>query len=535
MSQRSETAAKRELRELTLLFEISQVLDRSLDLREVVAPVLEAMAKHMEMIRGTLTLVDRSTGEIVIEAAHGLSDSQKERGRYRPGEGVTGKVVQTGEPAVVPRVSEEPLFLNKTGARAVRKKDIAFVCVPIKLGNEVLGALSADRLLPGEVSFQEDVRLLSIIASMIAQAVRLRQAAQEERRRLLDDNKRLQDELKERFRPSNIIGNSKAMHEVYDQIAQVCKSQATVLLRGESGTGKELVAHAVHYNSLRAEKPFIKVNLAALPETLVESELFGHEKGAFTGALATRQGRFELAHGGTIFLDEIGDLSPATQVKLLRVLQEREFERVGGNAPIKIDVRVITATNRDLEQMIQQGKFRQDLYYRLNVFTIRLPALRERKADILLLSDHFAAKYAKLNGRSVRRISTPAIDMLMSYHWPGNVRELENCIERAVLVSEDEVIHGYHLPPTLQTAEASGTVPRGPLQASLDNVERELLVEALKTARGNMARAAQALGISERVIGLRVRKHGIQPKRFSAPPAAPAPSPAAPVFDQLSH
>jgi len=355
---------------------------------------------------------------------------------------------------------------------------------------------------------------MQIIGSMIAQAVRLRQSAQEEKRKLMVENQRLTDELKDKFRPANIIGNSKQMQDVYDQIAQVCRSQTTVLIRGESGTGKELVAHAIHYNSDRAGKPFIRVNCAALPETLVESELFGHEKGAFTGALNVRQGRFELANGGTIFLDEVGDFSPATQVKLLRVLQEREFERVGGSTPMKTDVRVIAATNRDLEAMITEGKFRQDLYYRLNVFSIHLPALRERRADILLLSDFFVEKYSKANRRSVKRISTPAIDMLMSYHWPGNVRELENCIERSVLVSNDEVIHGYHLPPTLQTAEASGTVTAGPLQAALDNVEREMITESLKSCRGNMAKAARILGITERLMGLRVKKHAVDSRRF---------------------
>jgi Nif-specific regulatory protein len=246
----------------------------------------------------------------------------------------------------------------------------------------------------------------------------------------------------------------------------------------------------------------------------VESELFGHEKGAFTGALAARRGRFELASGGTIFLDEVGDFSPATQVKLLRVLQEREIERVGGGQPIRVDVRVIAATNRNLEEMIAEGKFRQDLYYRLNVFSINVPPLRDRRVDVLLLADFFVQKYVSINGKSVRRISTPAIDMLMSYHWPGNVRELENCIERAVLVTQDEVIHGYHLPPTLQTAEASGTVTVGSLQAALDDIEREMIVEALKTTRGNKSRAAQRLGISERLMGLRVRKHAIDPRRF---------------------
>jgi Nif-specific regulatory protein len=506
---------KREIEELSLLFEISQTLDRDMDLRDVVGPVLEAIAKNMGMMRGILTLLNRETGEIFIEAAHGLSESQMERGRYRPGEGVIGKVVKTGRPAVVPHISDEPLFLDRTRARkGLKKKDISFICVPIKLDNEVIGTLSADRLFAEGISFEEDVRLLSIIASMIAQAVRLRRSAQEEKSRLLEENERLQSQLQERFRPSNIVGNSKGMQTVYDLIAQVSRSDTTVLIRGESGTGKELVAHAIHFNSLRSAKPFIKVNCGALPESVVESELFGHEKGAFTGAIATRKGRFELAHGGTIFLDEIGDLSPTTQIKLLRVLQEREFERVGGTATLKTDVRVIAATNRDLEELISEGKFRQDLYYRLDVFPIHVPPLRDRKTDIPLLADFFVEKYSKVNHKNIRRIATPAIDMLMTYHWPGNVRELENCIERAVLLSSNHVIHGHHLPPTLQTAEASGTMPSGTLDRMLDNIERDLIIDALKAARGNKAKAARALGISERIMGLRVRKHGIDPRRF---------------------
>jgi len=304
------------------------------------------------------------------------------------------------------------------------------------------------------------------------------------------------------------------MQAVYDLISQVARSDTTVLLRGESGVGKELVAHAIHYNSARADKPFVKVSCAALPETIIESELFGHEKGAFTGAIARRQGRFELARGGTLFLDEIGDLSPHTQIRLLRVLQEKEFERVGGTETIKTDVRIVTATNRDLEALIEQGQFRQDLYYRLNVFPIHVPPLRQRKTDIMLLADHFVEKYGTAHSHNVRRISTPAIDMLVSYHWPGNVRELENCIERAVLLSDDDVIHGHHLPPTLQTAEASGTPPAGDLQAALDGLERELILDALKSSRGNMTRAARALGMSERIMGLRVKKHAIDARRF---------------------
>jgi Nif-specific regulatory protein len=510
---------RREIKELSLLFEISQTLDSAVDVRDVVGPVLKAMSRHMGMSRGTLTLLNRETGEIVIEAAHGLSTGEQDRGRYKLGEGITGQVIQSGRPAVIPRISEEPLFLNKTGARRhVVREDVSFICVPIKQGREIFGALSVDRLFSDEVSLEEDVRLLSIVGSLIAQAVRLRQSMREERQRLLEENVRLQGELADRFRPSNIIGNSKPMQAVYDMIAQVAKTNTTALIHGESGTGKELVAHAIHYNSLRAAKPFIKVNCAALPEAVLESELFGHEKGAFTGALAMRKGRFELASGGTIFLDEVGDFSPATQIKMLRVLQEREFERVGGASTIKVDVRIIAATNRNLDTLIEEGKFRSDLYYRLNVFPIHLPPLRERKTDILLLADFFVEKYSKAMHKDVRRISTPAIDMLMSFHWPGNVRELENVIERAMLLSTDDVIHGHHLPPSLQTAEASGTAFTGNMLQTIDNVERELVLDALKSARGNKAKAARILGISERLMGLRVQKHGIDPRRFRTLP-----------------
>jgi len=506
---------RREVQELSLLFEVSQALDRAMDLRDVVGPILDAMASNMGILRGTITLLNRDTGEIFIEAAHGLSAKQRERGRYQLGEGITGRVVQTGRPAVVQRIGDEPSFLDRTGSRAsLDKQGISFICVPIKLGNEVIGALSADHAQADSEQLNELVRLFTVIAHMIAQAVKLRQQALEEQERLREENVRLQEKLRDKFHPSNIIGKSKAMQAVYDLIAQVSQSNTTVLIRGESGTGKELIAHAIHYNSLRASKTFIKVNCAALPETIIESELFGHEKGAFTGAVNSRKGRFELADGGTIFLDEIGDLSPATQVKLLRVLQEKEFERVGGAATVKCDVRVLAATNRNLEDLINDGRFRQDLYYRLNVFPIHAPPLRERGTDILLLANHFAEKFSRDNHKNIKRISTPAIDMLMSYHWPGNVRELENCIERAVILSNDDVIHGHHLPPTLQTAEASGTVHRGTLPDTLDAVERELIIEALKNSRGNKAKAARLLGISERLMGLRVNKHGINPRRF---------------------
>jgi Nif-specific regulatory protein len=297
-------------------------------------------------------------------------------------------------------------------------------------------------------------------------------------------------------------------------MAQVANVNTTVLIRGESGTGKEMVAHAIHYNSPRANKPFVKVSCAALPDSLIESELFGYEKGAFTGAEGRKKGRFELAEGGTLFLDEIGDINLATQVKLLRVLQEREFERLGSTETIKVNVRLLAATNKDLERAIAAGTFREDLYFRLNVFTIFVPPLRERKADLLLLVDHFLEKFSREHRKSIKRISTPAIDMLMSYHWPGNVRELENTLERAVLMCDGQVIHGHHLPPSLQTAEASGTVTRVSLSDAVAGFEKDLIQDALKTTRGNRAKASRLLDTTERVLNYKVKKYGIDVRRF---------------------
>ena len=349
---------------------------------------------------------------------------------------------------------------------------------------------------------------------MMAQAIKAEHLVDDERRRLIDENTHLLEELKERYDFSNIIGTAGPMRQVYEHIAQVAHTNTTVLVRGESGTGKELIAHAIHYNSPRAQKPFIKVNCAALPETLIESELFGYEKGAFTGADALKKGRFELAQGGTLFLDEIGEMNVSTQVKLLRVLQEKEFERLGGTGTVRANVRLIAGTNKDLEKAMAQGKFREDLYYRLNVFAIFVPPLRERKSDLLLLADHFLQKYAREHKKDIRRISTPAIDMLTAYHWPGNVRELENVIERAVLVCDTHVVHGHHLPPTLQTAQASGTVTTISLSEAIAAYEKDIVLDALKTTRGNRAKAARLLSTTERIINYKVRKYGIDSKRF---------------------
>lgn len=349
---------------------------------------------------------------------------------------------------------------------------------------------------------------------MIAQGLKIQQMVQDEKKQLLNENITLKEKLKERYSLYNIVGTSNKMTEVFQMIQRIAHTDVTVLIRGESGTGKELVANAIHFNSPRASKPFLKLNCATLPDTLIESELFGHEKGAFTGATEQRMGRFERADGGTLFLDEIGTLNLTAQAKLLRVLQEWEFERIGGNRTFRVDIRIIAATSKDLERSIEEGTFREDLYYRLNVFPIFMPFLRERKTDILLLADYFVEKFNRKHKKDVRRISTPAIDMLMQYHWPGNVRELENCIERAVLLCTDRVIHSYHLPPTLQTGEQSGTIPSFSFEEAMDNFEKELIIDGLKNSGGNMAEAARLLKTTERVVSYSVKKLRIHPKSY---------------------
>jgi len=511
----TEPTEKHKMDIVDCLYDITTAIHATMDLQKSLYKVLDLLSDHLGMKRGSITLLNPDTAEIHIEVAHGISVSEKTRGRYKLGEGVTGQVIKTGRAMVVPKIDEEPLFLDRTGARRkIDKSKISFVCVPIKEGRRVIGSLSADCSLENRTSLDEEVRLLTIISSLIAQKTALLEKVAREKDRLKQENLRLRRELNRKYSFSNIVGNSRKMQEVFYLISQVCESNATVLLLGESGTGKELVANAIHYNSPRARGPFVKVNCAALPENLVEAELFGHEKGAFTGADREKAGKFELANHGTIFLDEIGSLALESQAKLLRTLQEREIERVGGTRTLRVNIRLIAATNRDLSQAVENGNFREDLFYRLNVYPIYLPPLREREADILLLADYFLEKYASEYQKEIRRISTPAIDAITQYHWPGNVRELENCMERAVLVCKDKVIHSYHLPPTLQTAKETGTEQSRSLTDAVEGFERELLIDALKSSRGNMRKAAKALKTTERIFGYKVKKYAINPKRY---------------------
>lgn len=500
--------------ELKVLNEISRVFDESSDTKSVFSRLLEACHEQLNLTRSYIVSFDQTNGSLNLEAAKGVTATEFRRMEDLLKKSFIAEVIEKNKTVILPDASKKTTFLSVSADRNKENPAQSCVCVPIILGHKTLGAFGVEFLPESHHDYQKTAEFLSVVAAMIAQAIKANRIIEGEKEQLLEENTSLRRELREKYDFSQIVGNSSAMRSVYNQVTQVARSNVTVLLRGESGTGKELIANAIHYNSLRAKKPFIKINCAALPETLIESELFGYEKGAFTGAQARKKGRFELAEGGTLFLDEIGDLSPQMQVKLLRVLQEREFERVGGTETIKANVRLITATNKNLEEAITNGSFREDLFYRLNVFTIFLPPLRERKSDILLLAENFVEKYEREHGKHIKRISTPAIDMLTSYHFPGNVRELENAIERAVLVCDGNVIHGHHLPPTLQTAEVTGTVTRVSLEQAIAAFEKDLIQDALKTTGGNCSKAAKMLDTTERILGYKIKKYNIEPRRF---------------------
>ncbi|MHB8165850.1 MAG: nif-specific transcriptional activator NifA [Sulfuricella sp.] len=535
--------------QLVTIYEISKILGSSLDLHKTLRGVLNLLSSHLHMQRSMVSLVQED-GELQVVAAVGLSTEEIRRGRFLIGEGVTGRILQSGMPAVIPDVAKEPLFLNRTGSRKSEEGELAFIGVPIKVGRRCIGVLGMDRAAGGAGRFQGDVRFLSMVANLIGQNVRLHQNVAAEREQLMQEKFRLQKELQGKFSLENVIGVSKRMQQVFADVHQAAPGKATILLRGESGTGKEAIARAIHYLSPRKDGPFIKLNCAALPESLLESELFGHEKGAFTGATADRKGRFEQAHGGTLFLDEIGDISASFQAKLLRVLQEREFERVGGNRTIRVDVRLITATNRNLEEMVSKGEFRADLYFRINVVSIFLPPLRERRDDIPPLLKHFLEKFNRENKRNFT-ISPDALHTITQCNWPGNVRELENCVERMATMTRGNLIRQSDLlcekglcfssalkdygkdhrsipimpqrqsapetptipedlPEAYQEAESVGEHPEGHKPAS----ERDRLMWAMEKCGWVQAKAARLLNLTPRQMGYALKKFNIEIKQL---------------------
>ena len=497
----------RKNRELTAILEVSRVLTTSFDLEKNLSSAMSALGSLLEMQRGCVFLLDPLSGELRIVAAHGLTKENIEKGKYRIGEGIVGRVLEKKIPMVISNIGKEPLFLNKTGSRP-EKDGISFLCVPIEFKNEALGVLSVDRIYSKKLGgVDDDLRVLKIVASLIAQFIKLWGSYE----KIEKEKEGLKRELKGKYKIENIIGQSDKMQEVFEEVHRVAPSKTTVLLRGESGTGKELIAKAIHYMSPRNKGPFIKFNCASIPEGLLESELFGHEKGAFTGAISSRKGRFELADRGTIFLDEIGDLPAALQPKILRVLQEKEFERVGSEKTIKVDVRVIAATSRNLEKLVSQDKFREDLYYRLNVIPILLPPLKERGEDIPILIEYFLKKFNKENNRAVV-LDNNALQVLLNYDWPGNVRELENTIERLVVMSRSDKITASDLPIPLGIKRIKSQVESTSLTSDIEDIEKINILNALEKTGWVQAKAAKLLGITPRQIGYKIKKYSIEDK-----------------------
>jgi Nif-specific regulatory protein len=516
--------------EVQALYEIAQLIGSALDLDKALAEILRILHDTLKMERATLVMPDEQLTRLTIKASYGLTAEEARRGVYRLDEGIIGTVFRTCYPFAVPDVHREPLFLDRTESRRLLPKgEVSFIGVPVIIMEKPVGVLTVDRLFGSEVSFEEDIRFLTVVAMLIGQFLNLHAAIADKEKLLVEENTYLKEELRTRHRHHNIIGQSKLMQEVFRYIEKVAPSRATTLLLGESGTGKELVARAIHQASPRQAKPFIKVNCAALPDNLLESELIGHEKGAFTGAAATKMGRFELANGGTLFLDEIGELPLPLQAKLLRVLQEKQFERLGGTKTITVDVRIIAATNRSLEQEVIQKTFREDLFYRLNVVPIILPPLRERREDILLLLDYFIRESNKVNSRSVR-FSKAVLELLVAHQWPGNVRELQNLVERLVIMADNKLVQPEALPSYLLEEvivertlgpgprhEPSPITPADPAEARsahLEDLERLEVAASLKRHGWVRARAARELGITQRQIGYRIKKYGLQPPAY---------------------
>jgi Nif-specific regulatory protein len=494
---------------LLCLHEINSLVLKELNLDKSLKLTLNILSEKKRLNRGIISVYHKDINEIHHDTFS--FDNPEDTIKFSPGEGITGKVVKTGRPIAIPRLDKAPVFLDKSGARKnLNRSELAFICVPIKYKEETIGALSVDRDVSNDDTedLQEEVFFLESVADIIADIVN--------KKILMSQNEILKEIIQKSNPIGTIVGNSKPMRDLSYQISLIAESNVSVLITGETGTGKELVAKEIHQLSPRKEGPFITVNCGAIPEGLIESELFGHKKGSFTGAINDRIGKFEAANNGTLFLDEIGELSQLLQVKLLRALQEKEITPVGANIPIKINTRILAATNRNLEEEVANGAFRADLYYRLNVFQLYLPPLRERGADIILLADYFIKKYEKELNKNVERIDTPAIDMLMSYHWPGNVRELENCIERASLLAKDGTIHSRDLPPSLQMKSVESNFKKsGKFESLVRAYEMELITDALKDAGGNQTKAAEFLETTKRIIQYKIDQYGIDYKRFS--------------------
>ena len=527
--------------ELLLLREVTRLIGRSLSPDVVLREMLHLMSELLGLNRGRVVLLEpEGAPRAAIRHAYGLTRAEAARGRYEVGEGITGAVLALGQPLIVQDIDAEPGFLF----RAVSRKDlppetVAFLALPIDVSGRTVGVLACHRIRSRQRHLSDDLAVLHVLATLTGQLLQLQALVEEKTGRLQAQNELLSKALEARSARFGIVGQAPPLLRALDELERVSPSQASVLLLGESGTGKELFARAVHWSSGRRDGPFIKVNCSAIPESLFESELFGHERGAFTGAQQARPGWFEQASGGTIFLDEIGDLPLGLQPKLLRTLQEGTLVRLGGRKETQVDVRLVAATHRDLAVEVSAGRFRQDLYYRLNVVPIRLPSLRERREDIRVLALHFLSRANQLHQRNVN-LSTEALDRLEAHDWPGNIRELGNLIERLVLLADRALLGAADVAPLLLPQRNPERLPTGRVQPepqaampvmpltpqpslpappampltrpylSADAHPVEQLQQALAAHHGNQTRAAQSLGLTLRQFNYRLRKAGLR-------------------------
>ena len=519
-------------KEVNLLYEIAVMLTSTLDIHETIEKAMRRLKQHGYLERCALFRKKDEEDILELLASIDLEPYQKKMATYRFGEGATGLAAKSQEPIVIENIHNNINYLNKIGS--ITTQMVSFVAVPLLQDDEVIGVISANIGKNSPLNFDEIVRMLTIVGSLFVGALKVQQTITKEKESLSELKTYYKEEMQKDYKFESIVGRSTRMQQVFSMINTVAPTDATVLIRGETGTGKELIATAIHNLSKRKNGPFIKLNCAAISETLLESELFGHEKGAFTDARETRKGRFELADGGTLFLDEIGDITPSLQVKLLRILQEQEFERVGGTKTIKTNVRLVAATNRHLEEMVRKGEFREDLFYRLNVIPINLPPLRERYEDVKLLIEHYLHKFMKEHRKNMH-FSKPAMELLLDYPWPGNIRELQNTMERMVLICPDGEIQPEMLAHVLpfnyqkiymQPAETPQPAPMMPVtqpstpvhaenhsapmtKKTLQELEKESIIQALIDSHGVQTKAARALGMTARQIGYKIKQYGI--------------------------
>jgi Nif-specific regulatory protein len=494
--------------ELKVLYEISKIIGQALNLDQAMEAVLAVLADALTLKRGTVTLKDPETGHLRICASHGLSPEERQRGIYRLDEGVTGLIFRTAQPFVVPDVSKEPLFLNKTKSRQLAKGQISFIGVPIILQGVPIGVLSVDRLYGEDISFEEDIRFLAIVATLITQFVILNLQVRAREERLRVENLSLKEELSEKRHLPVIVGKSPALAAARQVMEKAAPVKTPVLLVGESGTGKTLLGQAIHALSPRAPYPFLKINCAALPANLLEMELFGSEKGGPPPAPRARPGRLEEADGGSVFLDEVEELPLPLQDKIRRYLQEREFVRQGGTRVRKVDVRIIAATAKELPELVAADAFREDLHYLLSVFPIRLPPLRDRREDIFPLLDHFLDKVSEEYGRRFY-FTEKALEVLQNYAWPGNVREMENLVERLCIMVEGSQIDLKDLPAYLVPARAKAGPEDQAFLSRLKEMEKREILAALERNHWIQSQAAMDLGLTLRQIGYRVKQFGL--------------------------